>query len=257
MIQAGVGTIIGHAQLEAVIASSTLSVVYRARDLRIDQPCAVRLLQTPFDHLSDIRQEFRHAVQIAASLHHDHILRIIESGEWRGHGYITSEYMAAGSIRSWLQRAKPSFIARLDLARQAALALAYSHRFNIAHGDLRPDALLLTPDARYRSGFRLVVGGFALGHLSSEAIAIGGLTPNVYLSPERRNGELPAPAADMFAFGRILVDIFGDRIGDPAVVNLINRCCASDPVDRPAAAVAALTLAMRIRALEARNGAQG
>ncbi|MGB9739437.1 MAG: hypothetical protein C0184_14220 [Chloroflexus aggregans] len=246
MVQLQVGDTIGHSQIEALIASSMISDVYRAIDLRSGHRCAVRIFRTSFEHVTDLHVLFYHEARIAAALHHPHILRINEIGEWRGHGYIISEYMAEGSLPLWLRRTSPSLLTLLDLARQAALALVYAHRFNVVHGDLRPASLLLTNDIRYRSGLRLVVSGFALGRLSSEVLAIGGMTPSRYLAPERREGAAPSPAADVFAFGQILSDLFIATVPDPDIAQLCAACTTLDPAARPPATTIALDLALRM-----------
>ncbi|MCS6888304.1 MAG: protein kinase [Chloroflexus sp.] len=249
MVRPQVGDTIGHARVETLIASSGFSDVYRATDLRSGKPCAVRLWHVPFDYVTELRALFQHDARIAAALRHPHILRISEFGEWHSYGFITSEYMATGSLPMWLRRVSAPPVALFDLLRQAALALAYAHRFNIAHGDLRPAALLLTPDARYRAGQRLAISGFALGRLSSEALAIGGITPNRYLAPERRAGAEPSLAADIFAFGRLVGDLFGDTATDPHIADLMAACCALNPARRPPAAALALALALHVRFL--------
>ncbi len=249
MMRPQIGDIIGHAHIEALIASSVYSDVYQATDLLSGKPCAVRLWRASFDHATELRALFHYEARIAAALRHPHILRISESGEWHGYGFIISEYMATGSLPTWLRRVSAPPAVLFDLLRQAALALAYAHRFHVVHGDLRPAALLLTPDVRYRAGLRLAISGLALGRLSSEALALGGITPNRYIAPERRAGAEPSPAADIFAFGQILGDLFGDTPADPHLVDLMAACCVPDPARRPPAAAIALALALQVRAL--------
>src|SRR3970040_1309936 len=74
--------------LEGEIGRGGMSVVYRARDLRLNRSVAIKILPPELAHDSAIRARFTREAQTAAQLSHAHIVPIYDVGEREGIGYL-------------------------------------------------------------------------------------------------------------------------------------------------------------------------
>src|SRR5260370_8423104 len=81
--------------------------VYRAVDTRLNRPVAIKFLSTQIADES-ARRRFQQEAKTASSLNHPHILTVFEAGEIEGRQYLVSEFVAAGTLRNWLQAKRPS-----------------------------------------------------------------------------------------------------------------------------------------------------
>jgi hypothetical protein len=163
--------------------------------------------------------------------------------------------------------------AAVDIVAQVAGALAYLHRQGFVHGDVKPANLLVSAGeglvrladfgtARRIAG-RAAVDGPAGAEVEAGAVQA---TPE-YVAPEVITGELPTPAADVYALGVVLFELLcgrspyrGGGLNDVLVRHLscfpvpppglpsllwplIEACMAVDPADRPTAAAVGARLA--------------
>ena len=87
-----------HYELEAEIGRGGMSVVYRARDRRLNRPVAIKVLPPELAHDSAIRVRFTREAQTSAQLAHAHIVPIYDVGEADGHVYIAMEYVPGRSL---------------------------------------------------------------------------------------------------------------------------------------------------------------
>ncbi len=118
-----------------------------------------------------------------------------------GRPYIVSEFVDGPSLRSAVERAGPYTDDALHrLATGVATAVAAVHEAGVVHRDLKPDNVLLGPD-----GPRVIDFGIARileGSLTADSAVIG--TP-AYMAPELFSGGTAGPAADVFAWGAVMV----------------------------------------------------
>lgn len=265
-----IGEVIGNCRLEALIGAGGMGEVYRARHIYLGREQAVKLLAPDLVENQALRDAFRREARLAASLNHPHIVRVFDSGEWHGRGYLVMEYLSGSSVATLLEqltrsgRRMPLELA-LDLARQAADGLAFAHRFGVVHSDITLANLLLQRDDTRAGRPLLKIGDFGLAHLADEMLAVGGLsgTP-AYLAPEQCRGEPAEPRSDIYSLGMALYEMIAGRPAfqapsytelmvrqiqsqpialrqfrpelDRAVENLVLSCLAKEPGQRPASA---------------------
>ena len=146
---------------------------------------------------------FRLEIQVAASLHHPHIVPLLAAGEAAGHLYYTMPFVAGESLRARLAReGELPVSAAVHVLADIARALAYAHRQGIVHRDIKPENVLLAEGEAQVADFgiaKALSASAQSGSLTSAGLALG--TP-VYMAPEQAMADLTADhRADLYALG--------------------------------------------------------
>ncbi len=254
------GTVLdGRYRIIGLLGKGGMGEVYRADDLRLGQPVALKFLP---DSLRDepVRlAQFHNEVRTARQVSHPNVCRVYDIGEVEGVPYISMEYVDGENLASSLRR-----IGRFpedkaaDIARQLCAGLAAAHQRGIVHRDLKPANVMLDGSGRVRI---MDFGLAAAGRI--EDVRAG--TP-AYMAPEQLLGREVTQRSDIFALGLVIYELFtgrraytatsiGDLVNlhesrslappsevvsaiDVAIDHIILRCLDPDPERRPASALA-------------------
>ena len=120
-----------------------MAVVLLGRDLRHDRAVAIKVLRQEIAAALG-GERFLREIQIAAKLHHPHILPLYDSGAAGELLYYVMPYVEGESLRQRLEREKQLPVEEaLAITRQVAGALAYAHRNDVVHRDIKPENILL------------------------------------------------------------------------------------------------------------------
>ena len=191
-------------ELDGEIGRGGMGIVYVARDRRLKRNVAVKLLPPELAFRSDIRSRFLREAETAAQLSHPNIVPIYNVEERDNLVYFIMAYIAGDNLAKRLQDhgAMDSEEVRRILS-EVADALAYAHKRNVVHRDIKPDNILLDAD----SG-RAMVTDFGIARaltdkndsrLTATGMAIG--TP-AYMSPEQSAGESDIDGrSDLYSLG--------------------------------------------------------
>src|SRR6478609_4105559 len=117
--------------------------VFLARDLKYEREVAVKVLRP--DLAAEVgAARFLREIQIAARLHHPHILPLYDSDQVDGLVYYVMPYIEGESLRQRLARERQLPVGdALQIAREVADALSYAHSSNVVHRDIKPANILL------------------------------------------------------------------------------------------------------------------
>jgi serine/threonine protein kinase len=205
---------LGHQyKVEDEIGRGGMSVVYRARDLRLNRPVAIKVLPPELAYDPAIRMRFTREAQTSAQLAHPHIVPIYDVGERDGVAYFVMSHIAGGNLASLLARQpRPPIDETRRLIREIADALHYAHQRGVVHRDVKPDNILIDGD----SG-RALVTDFGIaraieagGRLTMTGIAVG--TP-AYMSPEQAMGEREVDGrSDIYSLGVLAYQMLTGRV---------------------------------------------
>ncbi|HEX6965560.1 MAG TPA: serine/threonine-protein kinase, partial [Gemmatimonadaceae bacterium] len=208
-----VGAIGDHYALEDEIGRGGMSVVYRARDLRLNRPVAIKVLPPELAHDPAVRARFTREAQTAAQLAHAHIVPIYDVGERDGIAYLVMAYVSGGSLATLLAHEPRQSIDEVRrFISEIADALGYAHTCGVIHRDIKPDNILLDGETgramvtdfgiarAIEAGARLTVTGIAVG------------TP-AYMSPEQAAGEREIDGrSDIYSLGVLAYQMLTGRL---------------------------------------------
>ena len=216
----------------------------KARDREIGRVVALQVVPADVFGTSEaVRGGFRAAVQKSQSLESPSILQVYDQGvaEDTGDLYVVREQIRGITLQERIRRIAPFTLAvSTDIAVAVTEALVAAHRAGIAHGDLRPGHVLLSPEGQIKTA------DFVYGAL----VAAQQSEPNraAYRAPELGEGDA-TPAGDIYALGAMLYEMLtgalplagGTRLLSPRDVNpgippaldgLVQKCLQADPARR-------------------------
>lgn len=199
--------------IESEIGRGGMSVVYRARDLRLNRAIAIKVLPPELAYDPAIRTRFTREAQTSAQLSHAHIVPIYDVGEREGIAYFVMALITGGNLAAHLAREprQPIDVVRRLLC-EIADALAYAHLRGVIHRDIKPDNVLLDVDTG-----RAMVTDFGIARameggtrLTVTGIAVG--TP-AYMSPEQAEGERQIDGrSDIYSLGVLAYQMVTGRV---------------------------------------------
>jgi serine/threonine-protein kinase len=248
-------------RIVALLGRGGMGEVYRATDLTLNQPVALKFL--PEGAIRDERAlgRFLDEVRIARQVSHPNVCRVYDIGEIEGQRFLSMEYVDGEDLASLLRRiGRVPPDKALEIARKICAGLAAAHDRGVLHRDLKPANVML--DSRGN----VLIADFGLaavsGQVQAHEIRYG--TP-AYMAPEQLAGREVTIKSDIYALGLLLYEIFTGKRAfeagspaelmkleessappslaslvkdvDPAVERVILRCLAPDPRNRPASAI--------------------
>ncbi len=194
-------------RLERELGQGGMSKVFLAHDLKYERAVAVKLLRPELAaEVGPAR--FLREIQIAARLHHPHILPLYDSDQAGGMVYYVMPYIEGETLRHRLARERQLPVDdALQIAREIADALSYAHRAKVVHRDIKPANILLDSGHALVADFGIAravgTGDSSTGHI------IG--TPT-YMSPEQIEGLELDGRSDIFSLGCVLFEML---VGEP------------------------------------------
>jgi Protein kinase domain len=193
----GPGALFGGYRIEAVVGRGGMGVVYRAIDLSLERPVALKLIAPEFAQNPGFRERFLREPRLAASLDHPGLVPIYEAGEHDEQLYLAMRWVEGSDLRRMLQRdGRLSPNLTVSVLTQVAAALDATHRGGVVHRDVKPANILVDDDGH------AYLGDFGI---SGEAGAEGRMTGTLdYLAPEQIRGEDIDGRTDCFALGCVL-----------------------------------------------------
>jgi serine/threonine-protein kinase len=251
--------IAGRYRLVALLGRGGMGEVYRADDLTLDQPVALKFLPAGVAADPGRLAQFHNELRIARQVSHKNVCRLYDLGEAEGRRFLTMEYVDGEDLASLLRRiGRIPQDKAIDLARQLCAGLAAAHERGVLHRDLKPANVMIDGDGNVR------LTDFGLAVVEGDTAASRAGTPQ-YMAPEQLRGEPPSVRSDLYALGLVLFELFtGRRVFDaktfpellrmhesatvttpssvvqdldPAVERAILRCLERDAARRPATAL--------------------
>jgi serine/threonine protein kinase len=269
------GQTISHYRVLSEIGRGGMGIVYKAEDIRLHRPVALKFLSQELTRDFDAKQRFIQEARAASSLDHPNICTIYDVDESAdGQLFLAMAYYEGEPLNRRLLRGALDPAVAIDIAKQVASGLAKAHDAGIIHRDVKPANLFVTREGLVKIldfGVAKLVG--RAGLTRTDAV-LGTLA---YMAPEQRHGREADARTDLWSLGVVLYEMltgqlpFADVVepGSPSsgksetekALRLVNRAASSglervvlraiqqDPRNRYASAQEL------IRDLEASNGA--
>jgi serine/threonine protein kinase len=174
--------------------------VYRADDLKLGQPVALKFLPGDVDRDPGRLTQLHTEVRMARQVSHPNVCRVYDIDEVDGSTFLSMEFVDGEDLASLLRRIGrfPEDRA-LEIARQICAGLAAAHERDVVHRDLKPANIMLDGTGKVR------ITDFGLAGMAGEAIRAG--TP-AYMSPEQLAGGDVSARSDIYSLGLVLYEIF-------------------------------------------------
>ncbi len=188
-----------------------MAVVYQARDLKHGRDVAIKVL-LPELTASLGAERFLREIETAAKLNHPHILPLHDSGEADGFLFYVMPYVDGESLQVRLDRDGSLPIDEsLRIAREVADALAYAHRNDVVHRDIKPGNVLLSEGHAVIADFGIAR---AISEAGGERITGTGMIMGspIYMSPEQVSGEGEVDGrSDIYSLGCMLYEMIAGK----------------------------------------------
>ncbi|WP_147653757.1 serine/threonine-protein kinase [Vulcaniibacterium gelatinicum] len=225
------GTVLGgRYRIEALLGVGGMGVVYRATDLALEVPVALKLLRPELMHRPEAFERFRQELLLARQVSSPRVVRIHDLARHEDRWIISMDFIEGESLDRRLDREGrlPPEDA-LRIARQLAEGLAAAHAVGVVHRDLKPANVLLDAQGNaYISDFGVARSLAGSGRTQSGTV-VG--TPD-YLSPEQARGERVDARSDLYALGLILYEMLAGALpfaGGTVTEALAQRMLRSPP----------------------------
>ena len=243
-----------------------MSRVYLAEESSLGRRVVIKTLPSELARAVS-SERFRREIRLAARLTHPHIVPLLTAGESDGVPWYTMPYLEGTTLRGRLAQGPMTIAEAVSLLRDVARALIYAHEHGVVHRDIKPENVLLTGGMGMVTDFGIAKAltaatGDGQSGLTTLGVVMG--TP-AYMAPEQGVGD-PATdhRADIYAFGCMAYEVLtgappftagtavaligAHAIDKPEPVSrrrpeipaglaeLVMRCLAKQPADRPQSA---------------------
>ncbi|SFP06062.1 Stk1 family PASTA domain-containing Ser/Thr kinase [Salibacterium halotolerans] len=204
--------------ISEMIGGGGMAHVYRGKDVILDRPVAVKVLQPQYNEDQEFIRRFYREAQAATSLAHPNIVNIYDVGEEEHLYYIVMEHIDGVTLKEKIQQTGPLPLEQaVRLMEQVLDAIHHAHANQIVHRDIKPHNILLNDDGDAK------VTDFGIARASSAATIThtNSVMGSVhYMSPEQARGGVITAQSDVYSLGIVLYEMVTGTLpytGDSAV----------------------------------------
>ncbi len=260
-------------EVESVVGAGGIGILYRARQLRLERPVALKLVEPELARDPVIRERLRREARTVAALDHPNVVPLYEAGEEGGTVYVVTRWVEGTELGTLILgegALEPGRAGRVTA--QIAAALEAAHEKGLVHRDVKPSNVILTHEEHvYLTDFGLAKRAGTAPGLTAVDQMLGTVD---YVAPELIEGSEPDARSDVYSLGCVLFEMltgappFADEKGGvakmwahvnaelpsvrewrrdvpPALEDVMRRAMARAPEARPTAA------ALRVSVLDA------
>jgi hypothetical protein len=214
MAQLPPGTTIGGYRIEEVAGRGGMGVVYRATQVRLNRPVALKVIADELAEDAGFRERFGHESEMAASIDHPNVIPVYEAGDQDGLLYLSMRYVEGTDLKALIRAEGRLPAARAaSIVAQVAEALDAAHARGLVHRDIKPANILIA------SGDRTFLTDFGL---TKHAESVSGLTKTGtwvgtadYVAPEQVQGQHVDARTDVYSLGCVLYETLTGQIPYP------------------------------------------
>ena len=211
----------GRYEIQAVVGTGGMAVVYRAWDKAKKRTVAVKVLRPEYEQDEEFVRRFSREAEAAAKMSHENIVNLLDVGKDNDMRYIVMEYVPGKTLKDLIRergRIAPDTAVRMVIRILAAVD--HAHKNGIVHRDIKPQNILVDAKGKVK------VADFGIARLKTaqttrvddkQNSALGSVH---YFSPEQASGEVADEKSDLYSVGVVLYEMLTGQVpfdGDTAV----------------------------------------
>jgi serine/threonine protein kinase len=194
---------LGRYEVERLIGSGGMGVVFKAFDSELNRPVAIKLLAPYLASSGPARKRFAREARAAAAVVHQHVVPIHNVETERESPFIVMQFVSGESLQARIDREGALELCEiLRIGMQVADGLSAAHQQGLVHRDIKPSNILLEEDVD-----RALISDFGLARAADDAsLTRTGFHPGTpqYMSPEQAAGQSVDARSDLFSLGSVL-----------------------------------------------------
>jgi len=195
-------------RVEELIGSGGMGTVYRATQLSLGRPVALKVLPPNVSDDPQFVHRFHREAEILAALSHPNVVQVIDRGEAEGRYFIVMEYVDGESLRALLRRGPVPARDACRICAQLLDALDYAHKRGVIHRDVKPENILLSREGNVKVadfGVSRFLAADAENRLTRTHFVLGTFE---YMAPEQREAVQEADnRSDIYASAVVLYEM--------------------------------------------------
>lgn len=185
-----------------------MSVVYRAKDHKLNRTVAIKVLKQEFSDNANFVSKFRVEAQAAAGLMHPNIVNVYDVGEEKGMYYIVMEYVDGITLKKYIEKkSRLTTKEAISIAIQVSMGLQAAHNNHVIHRDIKPQNIMISRDGKVK------VTDFGIAKAATSNTITSNVMGSVhYTSPEQARGGYSDERSDIYSLGITLFEMLTGRV---------------------------------------------
>ncbi|HEY8552384.1 MAG TPA: PASTA domain-containing protein [Thermaerobacter sp.] len=207
-----IGTVLaGRYRVTGLLGGGGMAVVYKATDQVTGETVAVKALRSEYVADGAFLRRLRREADAVRRLSHPGVVAVRDVGEDGGHPFLVLEYVEGITLKQYIREKAPLPPAEaVGIACRVLAVLEHAHQHGVIHRDVKPQNILITPDAR------VMVTDFGIARASGTTTTVvdqGAMVGTAqYFAPEQARGMPATERSDLYAVGVILFEMLTGRL---------------------------------------------
>lgn len=191
-----------------VVGAGGMSIVYKARDHRLNRNVAIKVLKPEFSNDKNFVTKFRIEAQASAGLTHPNIVNVYDVVDDEGIYCIVMELVEGITLKQYIeQNGRLNMETAIDFSIQIASGLEAAHENHIIHRDIKPQNIIVSKNGNIK------VTDFGIAKAASSNTLTSGAMGSVhYISPEQARGGYSDERSDIYSLGITMYEMVTGRV---------------------------------------------
>ncbi len=231
-MQLEIGQTVDGYRLDSILGEGGMGIVYRATDVALDRPVALKFIKSSLTEDDRFASRFRSEARLLAQVDSPNIVGIHAFRQTEYGVFIVMEYVEGQDLSDILEKGPISVDRTINIVRQTLMALDRAHGAGVVHRDIKPHNVMVTESDSVK------VADFGLAKLNApgmmSTMTQGVIGTLVYMSPEQVRGEPADFRSDLWAVGVLFYEMLtGGRPFDAGREAAVLYAIMNDTVEFP------------------------